>query len=198
MPKKLWFKKVKRLFLPHFLRHEAPPQDTGAACNIAKEVNSKHALSGGDEGTGNAVVISLNPVIQGFCPSPEVLRYIFVLFKFFLIIIIIINTNIYASVQSVVCCSHQSDSLGYVSRTNQIAALGYVSRTNQSVIFVLWFERCLNFNKVMGDSERAVRQMESSFRMRNIGFSVFLTCILPHFMRNAILLNRWKISDYLR
>ena len=194
MPKKLWFKKVKRLFLPHFLRHEAPLQDTGAACNIAKEVNSKHALSGGDEGTGNAVVISLNPVIQGFCLSPEGLRYIFVLLKFFLIIIIIIiiiiNNNIYASVQSVVCCSHQSDSLGYVSRTNQIAALGYVSRTNQSVIFVLWFERCSNFNKVMGDSERAVRQMESSFRMRNIGFSVFLTCILPHFMRNAILLNR--------
>ena len=144
-------------------------------------MNSKHALSGGDEGTGNAVVISLNPVIQGFCLSPEGLRYIFVLLKFFLIIIIIIiiiNNNIYASVQSVVCCSHQSDSLGYVSRTNQ------------SVIFVLWFKRCSNFNKVMGDSERAVRQMESSFRMRNIGFSVFLTCILPHFMRNAILLNR--------
>ena len=158
-------------------------------------MNSKHALSGGDEGTGNAVVISLNPVIQGFCLSPEGLRYIFVLLKFFLIIIIIIiiiiiNNNIYASVQSVVCCSHQSDSLGYVSRTNQIAALGYLSRTNQSVIFVLWFKRCSNFNKVMGDSERAVRQMESSFRMRNIGFSVFLTCILPHFMRNAILLNR--------
>ena len=153
-------------------------------------MNSKHALYGGDEGTGNAVVIGLNPVIQGFCPSPEGLRYIFVLFKFFLIIIIIINNNIYASVQSVVCCSHQSDSLGYVSRTNQIAALGYVSRTNQSVIFVLRFERCSNFNKVMGDSERAVRQMESSFRMRNIGFSVFLTCILPHFISNAILLNR--------
>ena len=67
-----------------------------------------------------------------------------------------INNNIYASVQSVVCCSHQSDSLGYVSRTNQIAALGYVSRTNPSVILVLWFERCSNFNKVMGDSERAV------------------------------------------
>ena len=31
----------------------------------------------------------------------------------------------------VVCCSHQSDRLVYVSRTNQIAALGYVSRTNQ-------------------------------------------------------------------
>ena len=157
-------------------------------------MNSKHALSGGDEGTGNEVVIGLNPVIQGFCLSPEGLRYIFVLFKFLIIIIIIIiiikNNNIYASVQSVVCCSHQSDSLGYVSRTNQIAALGYVSRTNQSVIFVLWFERCSNFNKVVGDSERAVRQMESSFRMRNIGFSVFLTCILPHFMRNAILLNR--------
>ena len=31
----------------------------------------------------------------------------------------------------------------------------------------------------MGDSERVVRKMESSFRMRNVGFSVFLTCILP-------------------
>ena len=29
----------------------------------------------------------------------------------------------------------------------------------------------------MGDSERAVRKMESSFRMRNVGFFVFLTCI---------------------
>ena len=77
-----------------------------------------------------------------------------------------------------VCCSHQSD------------RLEYVSRTNQSVVFVLWFERCSNFNEVMGDSERAVRKMESSFRMRNIGFSVFLTYILPRFMRNAILLHR--------
>ena len=42
----------------------------------------------------------------------------------------------------------------------------------------------------MGDSERAVRKKESSFRMRNIGFSVFLRCILPRFMRNAILLDR--------
>ena len=86
--------------------------------------------------------------------------------------------NIHVSVWRVVCCSHQSD------------RLGYVSRTNQSVVFVLWFERCSNFNEVMGDSERAVRKMESSFRMRNVGFSVFLTCILPRFMRNAILLDR--------
>ena len=73
----------------------------------------------------------------------------------------------------------------YVACTNQIATLGYVSRTNQRVAFVLWFERCSNFNEVMGDSERAVRKMKSSFRMRNMDFSVFLTCILPHFMRNA-------------
>ena len=73
-----------------------------------------------------------------------------------------------------VCCSHQSD------------RLKYVSRTNQSVVFVLWFERCSNFNEVMGDSERAVRKIESSFRKRNVSFSVFLTCILPRFMRNAI------------
>ena len=31
-----------------------------------------------------------------------------------------------------------------------IKSLGYVSRTNQSVVFVLWFERCSNFNQVMG------------------------------------------------
>ena len=60
----------------------------------------------------------------------------------------------------------------------------------QSVAFVLWFERCSNFNEVMGDSKRAVRKMGSSFRMRNVGFFVFLTYILPHFMRNAILLDR--------
>ena len=91
-------------------------------------------------------------------------------------------------------CSRLSDRLGYVSRTNHIAALGYVPRTSQSVVFVLWFERCSNFTEVIGNSERAVRKMESSFRMRNIGFSVFLTCILPRFMRNAILLDRWKIT----
>ena len=89
-----------------------------------------------------------------------------------------------------VCCSHQSDRLGYVSRTNQIAALGSVSCTNQSVVFVLRFERCSNFNEVMEDSGRAVRKMESSFRRRNVGFSLFLTCILPRFMRNAILVDR--------
>ena len=50
----------------------------------------------------------------------------------------------------------------------------------------------------MGDKEGAVRKMESPFRMRNVGFSVFLTCTLPRFIRNAILLDRWKISDYLQ
>ena len=76
-----------------------------------------------------------------------------------------------------VCCSHQSNRLGYVSRTNQIAALGYVSRTNQSVVFVRWFKRCSSFNEVREDSERAVCKLESSFRIRNVGFSVVLTCI---------------------
>ena len=89
--------------------------------------------------------------------------------------------NIYVSEQRVVCCSHQSDRLGYVFRTNQIAALGFVSRTNQSVVFVLWFERCSNFNEVMGDSKRAVRKMASSFRMRNVGlfcvFNVYFTAL---------------------
>ena len=59
------------------------------------------------------------------------------------------------------------------------------------------FERCSNFNEEMGDSERAVREMKSSFRMRNVSFSVFLTYILSRFMRNVILLDRGKISDYL-
>ena len=56
--------------------------------------------------------------------------------------------------------------------------------------FVLRFKRCSNFNEVMG-IRREVRKMESSFfRKRNVRFSVCLTCILPRFMRNAILLNR--------
>ena len=108
------------------------------------------------------------------------------IFEFFFLI----KKKIYVSVQKVVRCSRLSDRLGYVSRTNHIAALGYVPRTSQNVVFVLWFERCSNFTEVIGNSERAVRKMESSFRMRNIGFSVFLTCILPRFMRNAILLDR--------
>ena len=52
------------------------------------------------------------------------------------------------------------------------------------------FERCSNFNEEMEDSERAVREMKSSFIMRNVSFSVFLTYILSRFMRNAILLDR--------
>ena len=60
----------------------------------------------------------------------------------------------------------------------------------QSVAFVLWFERCSNFNEVIEDSKRAVRKMESAHRMRNVAFSVFLTCILRRFTRNAILLDR--------
>ena len=38
--------------------------------------------------------------------------------------LVLINNSMLA--YRVVCCSHQSDRLGYVSRTNQIAALGYV------------------------------------------------------------------------
>ena len=78
-----------------------------------------------------------------------------------------------------VCISHQSDRRIRVCISHQSERR-----------FVLWFERCSNFNEVMGDSERAVRKIESPFRMRNVGFSVFLTCILPRFMRNAILLDR--------
>ena len=78
----------------------------------------------------------------------------------------------------------------YVAPTNQIGAVGYVSRTNQSVVFVLWFERCLNFSEVMGDSERAISKMESSFRMRNVGFSVSNVYFTASFYLNAILLDR--------
>ena len=101
-----------------------------------------------------------------------------IMLRIFQLFFLIKKNNIYVSVQRVVCCSHQSD------------RLGYVTRTNQSVVFFLWFERCSNFNEVRGDSVRAVRKMESSFRMRNLGVSVFLTYILPRFMRNAILLDR--------
>ena len=102
-----------------------------------------------------------------------------------------------------VCCSHQSDrvecvshtnqiaTLGYVSCTNQIATLGYVSRTNQSIVFVLCLRGVQWSN---GGSEGAVCRMESSFKMRNVGFSVILTSILLGFLRNAILLDRWNIS----
>ena len=103
-------------------------------------------------------------------------------------VFLIKKNNIDVNVQRVVCCSHQSDRLGYVSRSNQIAALGYVSRTNQSVVFVLWFERCLHFKEEMGDSKSAVRKMESSFRMRNVGLSVFLT----FFFYRAL----WKMRYY--
>ena len=85
-----------------------------------------------------------------------------------------------------ICCLHQSD------------RLGYVSRTNQSVVFVLWFERCSNFRELTRNSERAVRTMESSFWMRKLGFSVLLTCMLPRFRRNAILRDRWKTLDTSR
>ena len=42
--------------------------------------------------------------------------------------------------------------------------------------------------------------MESAFRMRNVGFSVFLTCILPRPMRNTILLTdkRYQITSSKR
>ena len=73
-------KRWRRIFLPHFLRHEAPTQDTEAACNVAKEVDRKYAVSDGEEGIGNAVVIGLIPSTQGLCLSPEELRYIIVLF----------------------------------------------------------------------------------------------------------------------
>ena len=75
-----------------------------------------------------------------------------------------------------VCIPHQSDRRIRVCISHQSERR-----------FVLWFERCSNFNEVMEDSERAVHKMESSFRMRNVRFPVYLTFILPRFMKNAIL-----------
>ena len=34
--------------------------------------------------------------------------------------------------------------------------------------------------------------------MTNVGFSVFLTCILPHFMRNAVLLDEFQSQEIIR
>ena len=71
-----------------------------------------------------------------------------------------------ASIRSFrICISHQSDCRIKVCISHQL----------QSVVFVLWFERCSNSSEVKGDSDRAVRKMKSSFRMENVGFSVFLT-----------------------
>ena len=109
------------------------------------------------------VMLVQRPIQLGKGVVTFITRHEIGVFEFF-----IEKNNIYFSVQEVVCCSHQSNRLGYVSRTNQIAALGYVSRTNQSVFFFLWFERRSNFNEVRGDSVRAVRKMESSFRMRMV------------------------------
>ena len=45
----------------------------------------------------------------------------------------------------------------------------------------LRFERCSNFNEVMGDSERAVHTMDSSFRIKKIlaflCFNVYFTAL---------------------
>ena len=65
----------------------------------------------------------------------------------------------------------------FVARTNQIVSGMHLAPTRASFLF-------------FGLRESAVRKMESSIRMRNFGFSVFLTCILPRFMRNAIQLDR--------
>ena len=78
-----------------------------------------------------------------------------------------------------VCISHQSD------RRIRVCISHRSERR-----FALWFKRCSNFAKVMGNSVRAVSKVQSSFRMRNVGSSVFSTCILPRFMRNVILLDR--------
>ena len=86
----------------------------------------------------------------------------------------------------------------YVAHTNQITASGYVSRTNQSVVLFFGLRGVEISTKYWRDSWRTVRKMESSFRMRNVGFSVFLMCILPRFMRNTIILDRCKIFDYLQ
>ena len=77
-----------------------------------------------------------------------------------------------------VCISHQSDRCIRVCISNQSERR-----------FCSLVERCSHFNEEMGDSKSAFRKMESSFRMRNVGLSVFLTFFLPRFMKNAILLD---------
>ena len=62
----------------------------------------------------------------------------------------------------VVCCSHQSDRLVYLSRTNQIAALGYVSRTNHIITFeypapITAFGYCFLVNDVMDQRMTLIR-----------------------------------------
>ena len=63
----------------------------------------------------------------------------------------------------VVCCSHQSDRLGYLSRTDQITALRYTSRTNHAerpfcslVLEVFKFQRIKRVsNRFFGTRDRA-------------------------------------------
>ena len=107
--------------------------------------------------------------------------------------------NIYVSVQRVVSCLHQSDRLGCHGISHQSDRLIRVCISHQSqrrFCSLVW-EVFKVKRSNGGFGERAVRKMESSFRTRNVGFSVFLTCILPRLMGNAILPDRWKISDYL-
>ena len=101
--------------------------------------------------------------------------------------------NIYVSEQRVVCCSHQSDRLGYVSRTKQIAALRYVSRTNQSVVFVLWFEKCSNFNEVTGYSERAVPN-----RIIFQNEKCWLFCVLNMYMYFTALYEKCDTTEQMK
>ena len=94
----------------------------------------------------------------------------------------------------VVCCSHQLDRLGHVSRTYQIAALGYVSRTNQCVVFVLWFEWCSNFKQLTRGFVKRSHHLE----WQKWWLFCILTCILPHLMRNAILLDGFQSQEIIR
>ena len=63
----------------------------------------------------------------------------------------------------VICCSHQSDRLGCLSRTNQITALRYTSRTNHAerrfcslVLEVFKFQRIKRVsNRFFGIRDRA-------------------------------------------
>ena len=87
-----------------------------------------------------------------------------------------------------VCISHQSDRHIRVCILHRSDCHIRVCISHQSE-HRFWFFCLRGVQRSNGGSEGAVRRMESSFRMRNVGFSVILTRILPRFLRNAILLD---------
>ena len=62
--------------------------------------------------------------------------------------------------------------------TFSVYAVLYVAPIRLFRVCISHQSRCSNFSELTRDSERAVRKMKS-FKLRNVGFSVFLTCMLP-------------------